>query len=145
MDTLALKDYVQEKITELDKNIDEREFALKGRLSFGMNKSHYGVLPSWQKFVKSKKRLLKIIWIETFSTILFISTFFFGIWDQSDQSWLRTIVVILGITLVLGGFFVAISFFTVANEVNRVQKNARRLIYEDFLYQISKKESELVP
>ena len=110
MEVHELENYLREKITELDKNLDQKEFSLRGRLNFGMNKAHYSHLPSWNEFLKSKRRLLRLIWVEAFTTVFFIATFFSGFGNTGDQEWWKVAMITLAITFFLGGFFVMIPF-----------------------------------
>jgi hypothetical protein len=98
------------KLTELDKNLDQKEFSLRGRLNFGMNKAHYSHLPSWNKFIKSKKRLLKPIWVDAFTTVFFVATFFSGFGSIGEQEWWKVVLVTLAISLFLGGFLSSFPF-----------------------------------
>jgi hypothetical protein len=145
MEAHELENYLREKLTELGKNLDQKEYVLRGKLNFGINKAHYSHLPSWNEFIKSKRRLLRVIWVEAFTTVFLVATFLPSFWDTRDQEWWKVAIITLAITFFLGGFLVSISFFATAFEVNRVQKNVRRLIYEDILYKIQQNKEELVP
>ena len=143
MDTQELKTYMQGRMAELDKNLDEQEFWLRGRFNFGMNKQQYQHLPSWNAFVKDKKRLVRLIWAEAFLTVGMVYAFVPGGWELYQSKW-KTLLVILAVILFLGLFLALTSYFITAFEVNRVQKQVKRLIYEDLLHQIEQEEKETV-
>lgn len=136
---MDLKNYIQQQISELDKNRDEQEYVRSGRFSFGLIKQQYEGLPSWESFVKAKKRLVRLIWLEAFFTMLMAAIFFTDAWDKFEQNWVKALVTLLAVTVLTTLFYSVSMFFSIAFEVNRVNKQVRRLIYEDLLRKMEEK------
>jgi hypothetical protein len=140
MFTMDLKNYIHSQIRELDKNRDEQEYTLHGRFSFGLVKQQYEGLPSWEAFVKAKKRLVRLVWAAAFLTTLVMASFFTGVWNSFEQNWIKALATLLGVSIVITLFYSIAMFFSIAFEVNKVNKHVRRLIYEDLLRKMEEKE-----
>jgi hypothetical protein len=130
---MDLKNYIHQQISELDKNRDEQEYIRSGRFTFGLIKQQYEGLPSWESFVKARKRLVRLIWLEAFFTMLMAALFFTDALDKFGQNWVKALATLLGVTVVMTLFYSLSMFFSIAFEVNRVNKHVRRLLYEDLL------------
>jgi hypothetical protein len=136
---MDLKNYIHQQLIELDKNRDEQEYVRSGRFSFGLIKQQYEGLPSWGSFVKAKKRLVRLIWVEAFFTMLMAAVFLTDVWDKLEQNWIKALATLLGVTVVMTLFYSVAIFFSIAFEVNKVNKHVRRLIYEDLLRKMEKR------
>ena len=141
MDTAALKHHIQQRLHDMDKNPEEQEYRRSGRFNFGINRLYYQHLPSWNRFVTGKKKLVRLIWLQAFLTtftIVFLSDF------TSDQVIWKSLVRSLLGSLIFTLFFTAVAFFSMAAQLNQVQKEARRLVYEELLEKIEEAEVQEV-
>lgn len=138
MDSELFKDYIRKKISEVDENRDIKEYTRRGRFNFGMNQHQYGHLPSWNFFAADKKKLVKLIWLQAFLSAL--TAFAFS--ENWDQEWWKVIIKMLIGATFFTLFFNITSYFSIAFEVNKVQKQVQKLLYEDLLYQLDKEQQK---
>ena len=138
-----LQRYLKQKIAEIDQQKDIREIMFKGRLSFGMDAQTYSHLPAWNDLVQRKKRLVRWLWADAFFLSLFIVSASTDVWDKFGQNWLKALAGLLLLSLVIMLFFVIITLYNVFVQFRQVDRQARKLIYQDILYRLQQ-EKELV-
>ncbi|HEY0042607.1 MAG TPA: hypothetical protein VGB71_18160 [Flavisolibacter sp.] len=137
-----IKEYIRQRLAELDKQKDMQEVIQKGKFSFGVDSQTYGHLPAWKDLVKQKKRLKKLIWIDAFLvsfTIIFITGDYAA---QFAQNWAEAL---LKLSLLGGGimlFYVITAFFTLFHKFRQTEREVRKLIYQDLLFQLTKEEKQ---
>lgn len=138
-----LKAYIKKRLAELDSQKDLQDIVQKGRFSFGVDSSVFGHLPAWKALVKQKKHLVKWIWIDAF---LVSFTLIFVTGDYAEKfahNWLHALVALLLISGCIMIFYVISAFFTLFYKFRKAEREVRKLIYQDILYQLEK-EKELV-
>lgn len=133
----ALENYIRKKISEIDQDRDIKEYVRKGRFNFGMNQQEYGHLPSWPNLVKGKRKLVRLIWLQAFLSALMMYAFM----EDWDQPWLKTLMKMLIGATIFTLFYNITSYFSIAFEVNRVQKQVQKLLYEDVLHWLAEENA----
>lgn len=142
MEEERIKEYIRQRLVELDKQKDMQEVINRGKFSFGVDSATYGHLPAWKDLVKKKKRLVKLIWVDAFLvsfTIIFITGDYA---NQFSQNWLTAL---LKLSLLAGGivlFYVITAFFTLFLKFRQTEREVRKLIYQDLLFQLTKEEKK---
>jgi small-conductance mechanosensitive channel len=142
MEKQELQNYILEQITELDKNRDEQEYVLRGKFSFGLIRQKYEGLPSWHKFLGARKKLIRLIWLQAFLLMLSVSVMYYSSDVAAIQSWWKAAIVLVATSAVMTVFYGIMFFFSIAFEVNKVNKHVRKLIYEDLLRQLGQMKEE---
>jgi hypothetical protein len=134
--------YIRKRLAELDKQKDMQEVIQKGKFSFGVDAATFSRLPAWKDLLKQKKNLVKWIWIDAFFvsfTIIFITGNYM---EEFSQDWPTAL---LKISLLAGGimlFHVITAFFTLFLKFRQTEREVRKLIYQDILFQLQKEEKE---
>lgn len=141
-DKQHLENYIVQKLTELDKEKDMQEVILKGKLSFGIDSRSYSHLPNWDNLVQKKKHLIKHFWANSFFLSLALTGMFTDVWETLDVNWLRSVLKWILLSGVATLLWVAISFYSMFFHFRKTEREVRRLIYEDILYQLKKEERE---
>ena len=137
MNTETLKNHIETKLRELDQKKDEQEYVSLGRIGFGLATKDYQHLPSWSNFVAGKKRLQRLIWIQAFFLSLFIYSFSIDLWDHN---WLIVLLKTLTMALVNTLVFTVWVLYSLIFDVNKVQREVKKLLYEDLLQKLQQEE-----
>ncbi|HEU4903417.1 MAG TPA: hypothetical protein VFT06_11515 [Flavisolibacter sp.] len=138
-----LSAYIRKRLAELDSQKDLQEIVYKGRLSFGVDSTVFGHLPAWKALVKQKKHLVKWIWIDAFLvsvTIIFVTGDYY---EKFAQNWLKatTALVLLSGCIML--FYVITAFYTLFYKFRKTEREIRKLIYQDILFQVEKEKTSV--
>lgn len=139
----ALENYIQKKLAELEQKKDLQEIINKGKFSFGVDSTTYRHLPAWENLIKQKKQLVKLIWIDAFLvsiTIIFITDDYFS---KFSQDWLKALLSLSLLTSGIMLFHVITAFHTLFFKFRQTEREVRKLIYQDILFQLQK-EREIV-
>ncbi|MBC7863497.1 MAG: hypothetical protein IAF38_11010 [Bacteroidia bacterium] len=135
-----LEAYIQKKLAELEKQKDMQDVIYKGKLSFGIDSTTYDHLPAWNGLVKEKKQLVRLFWANaaflSFMTVFIAGDFFeiplINLWRDIIRLMLMAGFVM--IVAVMGMYF---SLFT---KFRQTEREVRKLIYQDILFQLKKEE-----
>ena len=142
MHEARIEAYIKTKLAELEQQKDMQPILRRGELSFGIDSTTYGHLPAWNDLVKQKKKLKRWIWIDAccmaFTAIAFAGDYF----DKFGQNWLKALVSLI----VTSGFimlvFIFSSYYTLFLKFRQAEREIRKLIYQDILFQLKKDVGE---
>lgn len=144
MNDKELKQYIDQKLSDLNKGKDMIDLNNKGKLSFGVDSKEFGHLPSWNELVKNKKKMIRLIWIGGFILSLMIVSTTENIWDKLEQNWIKAIVGWISLSIVIMLFYMIWFYYSLFAQFRRTERQIRKLIYEDILTRIEKEEHHLV-
>lgn len=137
-----LEIYIQKKLAELDKQKDMQDVIYKGKLSFGIDSTTYAHLPSWQNLVKQKKQMVKMVWTNAFfvalTTVAVVGNFF----TKFEQNWIKALLGLVLLSGMITLFYVIGSFYSLFYQFRQTEREVRKLIYQDILFQLKKVEKE---
>lgn len=133
-----LKEYVNQKLSDLNKEKDMMEVTGKGKLSFGIHSKEFSHLPSWNILVKNKKKLVSLFWSGGFILSFLIVGATGNIWDKLEQNWLKAIVNWVLTSAFIMFFYVLWFYFSLFVQIRQTERQIRKLIYEDILDQLQK-------
>ena len=133
-----LEAYIHKKLLELDKQKDMQDVIYKGRLSFGIDSTTYDHLPAWSSLVKEKKQLVRLFWLNA-AFLSFITVFIAGdFFELPLINWWKDFV---RLTLV-AGFVMIVAvigmYFSLFTKFRQTEREVRKLIYQDILFQLKK-------
>lgn len=138
-----LSAYIRKRLAELDSQKDLQEIVYKGRLSFGVDSTVFGHLPAWKALVKQKKHLVKWIWIDAFLvsvTIIFVTGDYY---EKFAQNWLKAITALVLLSGCIMLFYVITAFYTLFYKFRKTEREIRKLIYQDILFQLEKEKTSV--
>jgi hypothetical protein len=136
-----LEFYIRQKLEDLDKQKDMQDVINKGKLSFGIDSTTYSHLPAWPALVRESKQLKKLFWVEVFF-IAFMTLLMGGNYFENGVWWkdLIRLIISAGIAMIFG---VAVYYFSFFVRVRRTEREVRKLIYQDILFQLNKEGKEI--
>lgn len=139
----SLEQYLEQKIAAIDKQKDMNDLIGKGRFSFDMDSTTYGHLPAWAELVKQKKSLVKWIWLD--AIFLSLTTVFFvgNYGDRFAENWLKAAVTLVAVSAVTIVLFILFAFYNLFVKFRMVDRQARKLIYQDILYRLQQEKETL--
>ena len=138
-----LEQYLKQKLAEIDRQKDIQDMIGRGRFSFGMDSTNYGHLPGWKTLVKEKRKLTKWVWIDALFLSLFIVFLAGDYWVAFENSWWKAIVKLLATSGIILLLYVLLSYYNLFVKFRMVDRQARKLIYQDILYRL-KEEKETI-
>jgi hypothetical protein len=136
----SVREYVLARLSDLDKQKDLQDLIWKGKFSFGIDSTIYGDLPAWQDVIKKKKRLVRWVWLDALFLSLLISGTTTDIWDKFADHWARALLGLVLITGVVMLFFVITAYYNLFVQFRHVEREIRKLIYQDLLRRIEEAE-----
>lgn len=140
----GLEQYLQQRLTELDKEADLKEITTKGKLSFGIDSTTYAHLPAWKNLVQQKKKLVRWIWVDAFFlslTVVFIASDYA---DKFSANWLKAALSLFFISGMVLLFFVVTAYYSLFYRFRKTEREVRKLIYQDILYRLQNSQKEVV-
>lgn len=138
MENKPLKQYIQQKLADLEKGKNLNEVIGKGKLSFGVSSKEFGYLPSWAELIKKKKKLVKLVWIGSFISSFCIVGMVYSFDNNFNGSWPKIIVNWVASSLFIMFFYVLWSYYSLFLHFRQTEREIRKLIYEDILHQLEK-------
>lgn len=139
----SLEHYLQQKITEIDQQKDIYNVIGRGRYSFNMDATTYQRLPAWQDLVEKKKSMVKWIWIDAVFLSLCVVFLTGEYWEIFEQSWLKGLVKLLLTSGLIVFLYVVTSFYNLFVKFSMVERQARKLIYQDILYRLQQEKETI--
>ena len=136
--------YIQKRLAELEGQKDLQEVILKGRLSFGVDADTYSNLPAWKELIERKKQMVKMIWLNAFFVTLTVVVFAGDFFEKFEQNWIKALLSLIVLSAMMMLFYVVGSFYSVFYYFRKTEREVRKLIYQDILFQLKKAEKELV-
>ncbi|MGZ3852926.1 MAG: hypothetical protein ACXVBJ_02675 [Flavisolibacter sp.] len=131
-----LKNYIEEKLSDLKREKDLTEVVHKGRLSFGLNEREYKHLPSWQNLVNNKKKLVRVFWSGCFLMSFTIVGIASNLPERLSGNWIEAIMIWIATSLSAMLLYVVLSYYSLFFHVRKTEHEVRKLIYEDILAKI---------
>lgn len=138
-----LEQYLEQKLAEIDRQKDIQDMIGRGRFSFGMDATTYGHLPGWEALVKEKRKLTRWIWIDAVFLSLFIVFLAGDYWAAFGNSWWKAVIKLLATSGIILLLYVVLSYYNLFVKFRMVDRQARKLIYQDILYRL-KEEKETI-
>jgi hypothetical protein len=139
----ALEQYLEGKIAEIDRQKDTANLIGRGRFSFDMDSTTYGHLPAWQDLAKQKKSLVKWIWIDA----VFLSLFLVGLagdyWERFAQNWWKAALTLLATSAIFMFLYIILAYYNLFVKFRMVDRQARKLIYQDILYRLNEEKETI--
>jgi hypothetical protein len=133
-----IEQYIDSQLAELDQQKELDTIWQKERFSFGMEAKKFAHLPAWKNLVAKKKKLISLTWLNAFVlsfTVIAIST---EIWDKFQVNWIKALVYWLLMSGVIMLFYVFSSYYSLFFQFRQTEREVRKLIYQDILYQLAK-------
>ena len=140
----GLEQYLQQRLTELDKEADLKEITTNGKLSFGIDSTTYAHLPAWKNLVQQKEKLVRWIWVDAFFlslTVVFIASDYA---DKFSANWLKAALSLFFISGMVLLFFVVTAYYSLFYRFRKTEREVRKLIYHDILYRLQNSQKEVV-
>ena len=100
----------------------------KGSLNFGVHLDDYKNSPQLQAILKKRKRLITLLWVESFlipATVIIISS------DAFEGSLIKGIMLLLVGSLFAGLIFVYFPLHSLISYSNDMQKDVKKMMLED--------------
>ena len=138
-----IEQYIDSRLTELDQQKDLDTIWQKERFSFGMDSKKFSHLPAWKNLVAKKKQLISLTWLNAFVlslTVIAIST---EIWNKFQVNWIKALVYWLLMSGVIMLFYVFSSYYSLFFQFRQTEREVRKLIYQDILYQLAKEKQAI--
>lgn len=142
MNNTQLKVYIDNKLEELEKEKDMQEVFQYGKFSFGLNARNFSHLPAWKELLRRKNLLVRIFWTNAFLLSFIMGGLGGHIWNQPGESWLKLVGGWILLSLFLMLVYVIGTYFGTFVYFRKTEREVRKLIYQDLLYQINKQEQE---
>ncbi|HEY1022354.1 MAG TPA: hypothetical protein VGE06_08565 [Flavisolibacter sp.] len=139
----GLEEYIQQRLTALEKEVDMKEITTKGKLSFGVDSTTYAHLPAWKDLVQQKKKLVRWIWVDAFFlslTVVFITSDYT---DKFAKNWWAAALSLLLISGIMLLFFVVTAYFSLFYRFRKTEREVRKLIYQDILFRLQNSQNEV--
>lgn len=135
-------EYIKQKLQNLEKQKDMEPIMKAGKLSFGMDQREYGHLPSWKDLVRQKKLMMKMAWYMGIIDALFIVFFISDIWQKIEENWIRGIAIWLSFSAIVLFLHFVWTYQSMFIQFRQTEREVRKLIYEDLLHEMEKKEKQ---
>jgi hypothetical protein len=138
-----IEQYIDSRLAELDQQKDLATIWQKERISFGMDSKKFSHLPAWKNLVAKKKQLISLTWLNAFVlslTVIAIST---EIWNKFQVNWIKALVYWLLMSGVIMLFYVFSSYYSLFFQFRQTEREVRKLIYQDILYQLAKEKQAI--
>ena len=132
--------HIHQRLAELDKQRDMQEVVLKGKLSFGIDSTSFGNLPAWKDLVKQKKHMMKMVWVNAFFLSLIIVCIVSDFSEKFSENWLKAFLSLLFLSILIMIVYVMAFFYNIFYHFRRTEREVRKLIYQDILFQLKKEE-----
>ena len=132
--------YIHQRLAELETQKDMQEVIYKGKLSFGIDANRYGKLPGWNELVKQKKHMVKMVWVNAFFLSLIIVSIVGDFFDKFSENWLKAMLGMLLLSALIMIVYVMAFFYNIFYHFRRTEREVRKLIYQDILFQLKKDE-----
>jgi hypothetical protein len=135
-----IEQYIDSRLAELDQQKDLDTIWQKERFSFGMEAKKFAHLPAWKNLVTKKKELINLTWLNAFAlsfTVIAISS---EIWNKFQINWIKALVYWLLMSGVVMLFYVFSSYYSLFYRFRQTEREVRKLIYQDILYQLAKEK-----
>jgi hypothetical protein len=139
----SLEQYLEQKIADIDRQKDMVSSINRGRFSFDMDQRTYGHLPGWESLVKQKKSLMKWIWIDAVFLSLFIVFIAGDYWERFETSWWKAAITLLGVSGTTMLLYVLLAYYNLFIKFRMVDRQARKLIYQDILYRLQQEKETI--
>lgn len=136
-----LQNYVVQKLSELDGKKDLQEIIYKDMLSFGIESKTYSHLPAWQDLLTKKKKLGKRIWVSAFFLSFAIVCIVSDAFALFEYNWIKALLKLVLLSGVVMVFYVIGTFYSLFYHFRQAEREVRKLIYQDILFQLKKEES----
>ncbi|HET7897650.1 MAG TPA: hypothetical protein VFL47_08270 [Flavisolibacter sp.] len=140
MQQKQLETYIKKQLAELDKQKDLKDMIQKGRFSFGVDSTVYGHLPAWKNLVKQKKHLVKWIWMDAFLVSVTVVFTAGDYWEKFSQNWMKAAAALVALSACIMLFYVVSAFYTLFYNFRKTEREVRKLIYQDILFQLEKEK-----
>lgn len=144
MSTLKIERYVSNRLLELEQQKDMQPLLNRGELSFGIDSTTYGHLPAWNDLVTQKKKLKRWMWIDACVVALTAVAFAGDYFNNFAHNWLQALLSLVMVSGIIMLFFVFSSFYTLFIKFRQTEREVRKLIYQDILFQLKNEEKEWV-
>lgn len=141
MELEKLENHINRKLASLEKGKDMEELTVKGRLSFGIDSREYGHLPAWDTLLKKKKQLRKMIWLNAVFVSMMAVAIVGDVGPKLEQNWLKGIAYFLFATGLIMFLNVIWSYYSLFFHFRQVEREIRKLIYQDILSEIKSENS----
>jgi hypothetical protein len=133
---------IDAKLKELEQA--QKHNTLKGNLNFGVVVNNYIKNNHLPSFLKKRKTLIQILWIETFFIPLFLLFTGGDITEKIAAQPVKAIAGIIALTLIGGLFFVHFPLRSLIAQANEAQHEVKKMILEDIKNQIQELEKNQV-
>lgn len=143
MTHLKLENHIQKKLADLDRQQDMQDAVHKGRFSFGLDQRTYGHLPAWNDVVQQRKKMIRVAWGLAFFVSLAVTGMASGFGERFSGNWVKTILLLFVVSAAATIFYVMGSFYSLFIEFRKTEREVRKLIYQDILFQL-KREKDAV-
>jgi hypothetical protein len=125
---------IDEKLRQLEEA--DKKNTSRGNFNFGIHLNVYENAPRLPIVLKKKKRLKKMLWVQTF----FVSFFMVGIYTdflgKMDEHFLKALVSLVLMGAMGGLIFVYFPMRTMVVETNDLQAEVKKMILEDVKQQV---------
>lgn len=128
-----LKNYINQRLTDLQKGKDINDVLYKGRLSFGVDPKLYSHLPAWTELLNQKRTFKRSFWAGSFGLALVISSVTMDLWEKLQQNWWKALIMLVLTSMVIALFNIALAYFSLFVTVRKTEREVRKLIYQDIL------------
>lgn len=135
--------YIRQKLSELDKQKDMQDVVQKGKLSFGIDSATYSHLPAWYGLVKQKKQLIKMFWFGGLFLSVMATLIGGNFFEGMAVPWWKDAIRLAANAGIVFLFAVTGMCFSLFTLFRKTEREVRKLIYQDLLYQL-KKENGVV-
>lgn len=122
-------------------NLHEQEYINRGRFNLGVNAVRFRGLPSYERLLAARKKLVRRIRVDAFFTVFLMTGMMKpDLLDRIAAQPVKTILAVLATSAIYTLFFSLVIFFSTAFEVVKAEREVRRLIYEELLRELEKSE-----
>lgn len=111
-----------------------QDVTYKGKVSFGIDSTTYSHLPAWSDLVRQKKQLVRILWLDAYFTSLMAVAIASNYFEK--YNWWQASLFIIAIAGVVMLFSTIISYFSLFVKFRQTEREIRKLIYQDILFQL---------
>jgi len=140
-ESIHLRNYLDQKLAELGQQKNMNDLVQKGNFSFGIEANNYAHLPAWKDLVQKKKMLVRWIWLDAIFISLAVVGLISIVWERFESNWIKALIYWIVMSAVIMLFYVCSSYFSLFFKFRQTEREVRKLIYQDILYQLSKEEN----
>lgn len=141
MEKNDLKNYLEQRLQELEKKKDMEDVTYKGKFSFGLPSKDYAHLPAWNSLKKQKSIMVRLVWIEGVFLSLTVVGMTSDIWDKFSENWWKALLAYILLSFVVLIFFILLTYFNLFTQFRQTEREIRKLIYQDILHKMEKEEA----